>query len=232
MMSPRSGLKDVHRTALIAAIAASCLSGCSGPDAPAGAATAGEPAHSVLQRGPDGGGAHAVAGKVPVAPGGTPTIVILESRHSAPLPDPARVPYMDQVSRIFVPSILFVRAGHPVEFRNSDHELHNINVTNLEAREQIFNVAVPEDQVYVHRFEQTGLFDVSCDVHPGMSAQIVSTATPYAALADAAGAFEFPDVVAGSYLLIAYAGARTVEQPIEVGGARTEIDLSAGRRTD
>jgi len=133
---------------------------------------------------------------------------------------------MDQVSRIFVPSILFVRTGHPVQFRNSDHELHNINVTNLDAREQIFNVAVPENEIYVHQFDETGLFDVSCDVHPGMSAQIVATSTPYATLADATGWFEFPDVVVGAYVLMAYAGARTVEEPIEVAGARTEIDVS------
>ena len=35
------------------------------------------------------------------------------------------MPYMDQLSRTFIPSILFVRTGHRAEFLNSDEELHN-----------------------------------------------------------------------------------------------------------
>jgi len=135
---------------------------------------------------------------------------------------------MDQVSRTFIPFILFVRTGRPAEFRNSDEELHNINVRNASTREQAFNVAVPTDETYVHSFRQSGVYDVSCDVHPGMSAQIVATSTPYVTLANPVGNFEFPNVVAGEYVVTVYAGTETIEKAIEVTGARTEIDVTAG----
>jgi len=153
-------------------------------------------------------------------------IVVLEPRHETPLPDPVNTPYMDQISRTFIPSVMFVRTGHPAEFRNSDEEMHNINVMNLETRTQIFNVAVPMDETYIHEFEEPGNFYVSCDVHPGMSAEIIATSSPYATFAGADGQFEFPDVVPGAYVLRVYAGTTPFEIPVQVDGPRTTIDAS------
>ena len=167
-----------------------------------------------------------VVGKAPVTTTGTPAIVILEPRHSVPLPEPATMPYMDQLSRTFIPSILFVRTGHGTQFLNSDEELHNINVKNGETQKQVFNVALPPGINYLHTFEHSGMYDVSCDAHPGMSAQIVATASPYIVLADTNGHFEIPNVVPGPYAVTVYAGAEAIEKTIEVMGSRTEIDVS------
>lgn len=133
---------------------------------------------------------------------------------------------MDQVARTFVPPVLFVRTGHPTEFRNSDDELHNINVKDGGTFEQAFNVAVPTGERYVHTFKRTGAYDVTCDIHAGMSAQIVATSTPYVTLADSEGNFAFPDVVPGTYALTVYAGVRTIERTLEVAGQRTEVDVA------
>jgi hypothetical protein len=84
-----------------------------------------------------------VVGRAPITNTGTPAIVILEPRHSVPLPEPLTTPYMDQLSRTFIPSVLFVRAGHRADFLNSDEELHNINVKNGKTKDQVFNVALP-----------------------------------------------------------------------------------------
>lgn len=205
-----------------AAVVGLWMGGCSPPlptaerGGPGSASTAGEQS---------GDGQHAVTGRAPVVAGGIPTIVVLEPRHDRPLPEPSGVPYMDQISRIFIPPMLFVRTGHPAEFRNSDEEMHNINVWDLETRQQVFNVAVPIDGAYVHRFEQAGVYDVSCDVHPGMSAQIVATSTPYVTLADGEGRFEFRGVVAGEYELVVYAGAQTIRQTVAVTGVSTLVDV-------
>src|SRR5687768_1046129 len=61
-----------------------------------------------------------VSGTAPVTHTGTAAIVILEPRHSTPLPEPSTTPYMDQLSRNFIPSVLFVRTGHRAQFLNSD----------------------------------------------------------------------------------------------------------------
>ena len=167
-----------------------------------------------------------MVGSAPITDSGTPAIVILEPRHSVPLPEPVTTPYMDQLSRTFIPSTLFVRTGHRAEFLNSDEELHNINVKNGKTRDQIFNVALPPGITYLHTFEQSGVYDVSCDAHSGMSAQIIATSTPYVVVADTNGHFEIPHVVPGPYAVTVYAGAEPIERTIEVSGARTEIDVS------
>lgn len=168
-----------------------------------------------------------MVGRVPASNTGTPAIVILDPRHAAPLPGPATTPYMDQLSRTFMPSILVVRMGHPAQFLNSDEDLHNINVKHGKTREQVFNVALPPGISYRHTFEQSGVFDVSCDIHSGMSAQIVAVSTPYVAFANTDGYFEIPHVVPGPYTVTVYAGAEPIEKMIEVAGSRTEIDVKA-----
>ena len=165
-------------------------------------------------------------GIAPVTDTGTAAIVILEPRHSTPLPEPATTPYMDQLSRVFIPSVLLVRTGHRAQFLNSDEELHNINVKNGKTREQAFNVALPPGISYVHKFEHSGVYDVSCDAHSGMSAQIIAAASPYVALADSNGHFEIPHVVPGTYAVIVYAGAEPIEKTVEVTGSRTEVDVT------
>jgi plastocyanin len=157
---------------------------------------------------------------------GTPAVVILERRDAGQVPEPANTPVMDQVARSFIPPILFVRTGQAAEFRNSDDELHNINVKDGVTHQQAFNVAVPTGGQYLFTFKGTGVYDVSCDIHAGMSAQIVATSTPYATLADPEGRFTFPDVVRGNYALTVYAGAQTIERTIEVAGPRTEVDAT------
>jgi plastocyanin len=167
-----------------------------------------------------------VVGRAPVTDSGTAAIVILEPRHSAPLPEPATMPYMDQLSRTFMPSVLVVRTGHRAQFLNSDEELHNINVKDGKTREQAFNVALPPGISYTHTFEHSGVFDVSCDAHSGMSAQIIAASSPYVAFADAHGRFEIPHVVPGTYAVTVYAGAEPIEKTVEVSGSRTEVDVT------
>jgi hypothetical protein len=132
---------------------------------------------------------------------------------------------MDQVARTFVPPLLFVRTGHPAEFRNSDTEMHNVNVKDAKTRDQAFNVAVGTDDKYVYTFRRDGVYEVSCDVHAGMSAQIIVASTPHVTIADRAGRFHFPKITAGSYDVTVYAGAQTIERIITVDTKQPDIDL-------
>jgi plastocyanin len=208
-------------------VLAAILAGCSKP-APASSR---EPASAAEAASPAPAGASSntgttVIGTAPVNDTGTAAIVILEPRHSAPLPEPAATPYMDQLSRNFIPSVLFVRTGHRTQFLNSDEELHNVNVKNGETREQAFNVALPPGISYVHTFEQSGVYDVTCDAHSGMTAQIIAASSPYVALADSNGRFEIPHVVPGMYDVTVYAGGEAIEKTVEVTGSRTEVNVT------
>jgi plastocyanin len=174
---------------------------------------------------PVSGPSHIVVGTVPPASGGAASIVVLEPATPRELPVAADPVVMDQVQKVFTPDILFARAGLPVEFRNSDDTLHNVNVTSDATKEQVFNVAIVPDTVYRHTFDRTGLYEAHCDIHSTMAAVIVVTASPYAKVAEPDGRVEFDDVLPGAYTATVYAGAQTLERAIDVSGARTELSL-------
>ena len=170
------------------------------------------------------GGGHIVEGTVPPAANGVSTIVVLDPDPPRELP-PSETAFLDQVNRVFTPDILFARVGEPVEFRNNDDTLHNVNVTDEATKTQLFNVAIIPETVYKFTFTHEGLYDAHCDIHQTMASVIVASASPYAKLADADGRVEFDDVVPGGYVATAYVGASKVEQKIDVSGPRTEIAL-------
>jgi hypothetical protein len=168
-------------------------------------------------------GSSTVSGKAPAAVNGIPSVVILAPRTPREFPLPAERPYMDQITLTFTPAVLFVRTGQPTDFRNSDDVLHNVRVRNEATREGLFNVAIPTGGTYQHTFEQDGFYDVGCDIHPGMSAQVIASASPYATMADTEGNFAFDDVEPGSYTVTYFTGTQKVEKPIEVTAPRTDI---------
>jgi plastocyanin len=164
-----------------------------------------------------------VTGQAPAAVNGVPSVVLLTPRPSREFAPPAQTPYMDQVTLTFTPPVLFVRTGRPAEFRNSDDVLHNVRVREEATKEGVFNVAIPTGGSYQFTFERDGFYDVGCDIHPGMSAQVIATSTPYATMADADGNYFFEGVEPGAYTLTIYSGTEKSEKAVEVVGGRTEI---------
>ena len=143
------------------------------------------------------------------------------------LPAPAGPAVMDQYAKQFVPNVLYVRVGQPVEFRNSEDMPHNVTVLRRGSGAEVFNVGTEPSQKYVHTFDRIGQFDVTCDIHPGMQATLIVAPSPYATVADDGGRFTIPDVKPGSYKLnLTYEG-RTVEQPLDVKGPRTDVKIGS-----
>jgi plastocyanin len=207
----------------VAVMCASLLAGCTAaPDSTTSTASpdaaAKPPAGPVPSR--------VVTGKVPTLPGGMSSFVILTPADpGATLPAPASS-VMDQVQREFIPSLLFVRTGQETQFRNSDSEFHNVSVRDTARKTDAFNVGIPPGAVHRHTFEHDGFYDVSCDIHPAMSATIVAASTPYTAMADDTGSFTMYGVEPGSYNATVYAGGRNFQRTVQVTGDRTELDLS------
>lgn len=165
-----------------------------------------------------------VGGRAPAAIGNFSSIVVLEPIGVSPPPQ-TTVPYMDQVQQTFIPGLLVVQTGQPVEFRNNDDVLHNVKVREDATRESAFNIAIPTGEKFIYAFSRDGFYDVGCDIHPGMSAQIMATSTPYSTIADPQGQFAIDGVPAGQYKAIAYSGDRKVEQTITVPRAQS-VDLT------
>jgi plastocyanin len=166
-------------------------------------------------------GSGTVSGMLPPAAGGFPSLVILEPQGGASVPPQSEPPAMDQVQQTFIPGVLMVRTGQPVEFRNSDDVLHNVRVREDATHAPAFNVAIPTGEKYTFTFQRDGFYDVGCDIHPGMAAQIVSSSSPYTAVADAEGNFTIQNVPAGSYKAIVWAGSQKIEKPLTVAGQTT-----------
>jgi plastocyanin len=166
-----------------------------------------------------------VGGRVPIGGAGQTSIVVLQPK--APVDSPQVLPpVMDQVALTFIPGLLLVRTGHPVEFRNSDDVLHNVRVNEDATKAGTFNVAIPMGEDYRFTFEKEGFYNVGCDIHPAMSATIYASPSPYATLSDKAGKFEIRDVPPGTYNAIVYAGSQRIERPVDVPPSGTEVDFT------
>lgn len=152
-------------------------------------------------------------------------VTLVPSIGAAPMPEGPAV--MDQYAKQFVPNVLYVRVGQPVEFRNSEDMPHNVTVIRRGTGAEVFNVGTEPQQKHVHTFDRVGQFDVTCDIHPGMQATLIATDSPLAAIAGDDGRFTISNVAVGSYKLRVTFEGRTVEQPLEVTQARTEVRVTS-----
>ena len=139
------------------------------------------------------------------------------------MPDKPAV--MDQVSKQFIPAMLIVRVGQPVEFRNSEDMPHNVSVLRRESGTEVFNVGTEPHHNYMHTFDRVGQFDVTCDIHEGMEAQVIVARGPITTIAGDDGRFSFANVAVGSYTASVTFTGQTIEYPLEVAGARTTAKL-------
>ena len=172
-----------------------------------------------------GSGAVELAGKLSTNLAPPSSLVALDPRGKVEIPVKTEPAVMDQVSLEFLPAFLLVQAGQPVEFRNGEDVLHNIRVTEVAGQTPIFNVATPPSGKYVHKFERPGFYNVGCDIHQTMRADILVMMTPYTAVTGTDGSFRMANVKPGEYDLTVYAGATPVVRPIVVKGDRIDLGV-------
>ena len=122
----------------IACVVAACSGSSSEPVSTATPAPAAPPVPAS-----NGSSTHSLSGKGPKAVNGMPAVVVVAPETPREFPAPAEKAFMDQITLTFTPAVLFVRTGHPAEFRNSDDVLHNVRVRDESTKEGIFNVAIP-----------------------------------------------------------------------------------------
>ena len=151
-------------------------------------------------------------------------VALAPTAADAPMPEGPAV--MDQYAKQFVPSMLYVRVGQPVEFRNTEDMGHNVTVNRRDSGAAVFNVETDPQEKHVHTFDRVGQYDVSCSMHPGMQATLVATRSALATTAGDDGRFAIPDVPAGAYTLSVTFEGRTVDQPVDVKAPRTDVRVT------
>lgn len=138
----------------------------------------------------------------------------LEGKSFTPPKEPV---VLDQKGCVYVPHVVGAMAGQPVEFRNSDDMLHNVNAVAFD--NPGFNIAQLKGAVDRRTFARPEILKVVCNVHPWMAARIGVFDHPYFAVTDAAGRFEIKGLPPGKYSLEAWHEELKGEpQEVVVGG--------------
>lgn len=111
-------------------------------------------------------------------------------------PAPKKHAVMDQKDMRFIPHVLTILAGTTVEFHNSDMLLHNVFSISPVKR---FNLGLyPKGHVKMVQFEKPGIVSIFCNVHPEMSAYVVTLKNPFYAVPGPEGRFIIRNVPSGS----------------------------------
>jgi plastocyanin len=125
---------------------------------------------------------------------------------------------LDQQGCHYVPHVVGVRAGQPLEVSNSDNTLHNVH--GMPRENQEFN----KGQL-VKGVKNTVTFDApevlipfKCDVHSWMNAYVGVVDHPYFAVTGAGGAFELRGLPPGTYSIEAvHEKLGRQSQPVTLG---------------
>jgi plastocyanin len=104
-----------------------------------------------------------------------------------------------QTGKRFIPHVLVVERGAEVDFPNLDPFFHNVFSLYEGKRFDLGLYASGETRPVL--FNRAGVSYIFCNIHPQMSAIVVTLDTPYFTLTDQEGAFTISEVPEGRYQL-------------------------------
>src|SRR5882724_3794721 len=145
--------------------------------------------------------------------------------------DALATPRLTQKNKSFEPHVLVVPAGSAVEFPNRDPFFHNV-FSLFEGKRFDLGLYEAGSSRMVH-FDRAGISYIFCNIHPEMSAVVITLATPFYAVANAEGQLHIPNVPYGRYLLRVWSEGTGPEnaQPVarEITIAESSISLGVIR---
>jgi plastocyanin len=119
------------------------------------------------------------------------------------IPPDAKSAEMDQRDKAFVPKFLVVPRTTSVEFPNWDHFDHNV-FSRSKAAPAFDLDRYAYGMSKSREFENAGVIQVFCNVHPDMRAIIFVTPNPLFSRVDDDGQFEIPNVPSGKYDVVVW----------------------------
>jgi len=132
-----------------------------------------------------------------------------------------------QKNKSFDPHILVVPAGSTVEFPNRDPFFHNV-FSLFEGKR--FDLGLYEAGTSrMVRFDRPGISYIFCNIHPEMSAVVITITTPWYAIANPDGQLSLASVPNGRYLLHVWSegmgpeNAQPVTREITIGDNSTSL---------
>ena len=157
---------------------------------------------------------------VVTGPGNTvANAVVYISAGAAPTPAPTTTVHYDQRGCMYIPHVLAMEAGQPLEITNSDRTAHNIHplaVVNAE-----WNKSTPPGSAPLEvKWDKPEIIAVKCNIHPWMHGYFAVLPTSHYAITGADGTFSLAGLPPGTYTLTAWHekfGTQT--QQVTVGAA-------------
>jgi hypothetical protein len=142
-----------------------------------------------------------VVSSLPVSHGDAPAVAWLEALPGTPaVPFAPRGRYMlMQKNRMFIPHLLVIPVGSVVEFPNADPFFHNV-FSLFDGKRFDLGLYEAGSSKSVS-FPRVGASYIFCNIHPEMSAVILTLSTPLYAIAGADDAFALPNIPYGNYRL-------------------------------
>lgn len=104
---------------------------------------------------------------------------------------------LNQKNLTFIPHVLAVQVGTPVDFPNNDRVFHNV-FSHRDGRK--FDLGLyPVGKTRTIVFEKPGLCRIFCNIHSNMAAYIYVLETPAFAVSDRGGRFRINSVPRGTH---------------------------------
>jgi plastocyanin len=120
-------------------------------------------------------------------------------------PAPSTPVQLDQKGCRYVPHVIGVQVGTPVEFTNSDPTMHNIHTTAETPANPEVDISQPPKGGTTQRVfgKPELMIPVRCNNHPWMNAFINVSPNPFYAVSDENGHFEIRGLPPGTYTIVA-----------------------------
>jgi plastocyanin len=162
----------------------------------------------------------AITGEIAVVKDGSPkddrsrVVVYLEGLTSAPNAHRE----VHQKDQTFSPELTVVVKGETVDFPNDDKIFHNVFSLSEAAK---FDLGLYKSGVTKSvSFDQVGVVDVYCNIHPDMAAKVKVVENGFFAITDRDGHFKIDRVPPGKYPIVAW--------PMYGDESRGEIEVLPG----
>ena len=129
---------------------------------------------------------------------------------------------LEQAGQRFEPQLVVIPVGSSVSFPNGDPIFHN--VFSLSGAKKFDLGYYPAGQTRIVKFDEPGVVQVYCHLHPNMYAAIVVVPSRWYAKPGEDGTFAFHDVPPGTYRLVAW--------HLNAGFFRREVHVAPTGGTD
>ncbi len=120
-------------------------------------------------------------------------------------PAPSTSVQLDQKGCRYIPHVIGVQVGQPVEFTNSDPTMHNIHTSAETPVNPEIDISQPPKGGTTQRIfpKPELMIPVRCNNHPWMNAFINVSPNPFYAVSDENGHFEIRGLPPGTYTVVA-----------------------------